>query len=211
MLTGVILAAGEANRMGDLKQLLKWEKDNTILGKTIDNLLQAEIIDEQLKIVVGAEKEKIKNYLEKKYSSQLEQGIIKIIENDDYKQGMMSSIKKALAELEADNQYLLFTLADKPFVGPEVYRKLFQKCLELEVEIFQPQYQGQPGHPVIMKNKFRETVLKLEGEGGLRNLFSLMPEKIYHYECNFKEITVDLDFKKEYQKYRTNNFKMRND
>ncbi len=177
MLTGVILAAGEANRMGDLKQLLDWEKDNTILGKTVDNLLQAEIIDEELKIVVGAEKEKVKTYLEQKYSSQLEQGIIKIIEND----------------------------------GPEVYRKLFQKCLELEVEIFQPQYQGQPGHPVIIKNKFRETVLKLEGEGGLRNLFSLMPEKIYHYECNFKEITVDLDFKKEYQKYRTNNFKMRND
>ena len=210
MLTGVILAAGEASRMGDLKQLLEWEKDNTILGKTVDNLLQAEIIDEELILVVGAEKEKVKTYLEQKYSSQLEKGIIKIVENNDYQQGMLSSIKKALAELAADNQYLLFTLADKPFVGPEIYRELFQKCLEFDSEIFLPEYQGQRGHPVIIKNSYRKNVLELEGEGGLRNLFKIMPEKIDHYQCDFKEITVDLDLKKEYQKYRSNNYQLTN-
>lgn len=211
MLTAVVLAAGEGSRMGDLKQLLEWEKTNTILGKTVDNLLQSGIIDEELKLVVGAEKQRVKKYLERKYSSQLKQGIIKIVENDDYQQGMMSSIKKALTELKTGNQYLLFTLADKPFVGPEIYKELFLKCLELEAEIFLPEFKGQKGHPVIIKNKFRETVLKLEGEGGLRNLFSLMPENIEHYKCNYKEITVDLDLKKDYQKYKNNNFKLKND
>jgi len=208
MLTAVVLAAGKASRMGDLKQLLEWEKDNTILGKTVDNLLQAEIVDEELKIVVGAEKEKVKRYLEKKYSCELSQGTIKIVENDNYRQGMMSSIKKALAELKTGNQYLLFTLADKPFIGPKIYREFYQKFLELEAEIFLPEYQGQPGHPVIIKSKFRKTILKLEGEAGLRNLFSLKPEKIYHYDCDFKEITVDLDFKEVYQKYRSSSFKL---
>ncbi|MFN2340395.1 MAG: NTP transferase domain-containing protein [Halanaerobium sp.] len=210
MLTGIILAAGEASRMGELKQLLDWEAQNTILGKTIDNLLAAEIVDEELLVVVGAQKQKVKNYLREKYSSELKRAELKIVENDDYQKGMMSSVKKALTELAAGNQYLLFTLADKPFIGPKIYREFFQKCLELEAEIFLPEYQGQPGHPVIIKNKFRKTALKLEGEGGLRNLFALMPDKIYHYACDFKEITVDLDFKKDYQKYRSNNFELKN-
>ncbi|MFW5735919.1 MAG: nucleotidyltransferase family protein [Halanaerobium sp.] len=208
MLTAVILAAGEAERMGELKQLLDWKEQNTILGKTVDNLLAAEIVDEELKIVVGAERERVIKYLKGKYRAELKKGIIKIVVNDDYQQGMMSSVKKALTDLRAENQYLLFTLADKPFIGPDIYRSLFQKCLELEAEIFLPEYQGEKGHPVIIENKFREIALKLEGEGGLRNLFALMPEKICHYPCSYTEITVDLDFKEEYQKYKTNNFSL---
>lgn len=207
MLTAVILAAGEASRMGELKQLLDW-KGNTILGRTIDNLLQSEIVDEELIIVVGAEKEKLKKYLKKKYWSKLETGFLKIVENDDYQQGMISSVKKALTELAEDNEYILFTLADKPFIGPEIYREFYQKCLQFDSEIFLPEYQGQKGHPVIIKNKLRETALKLEGEGGLRNLFALKPEKIDHYSSNYREITVDIDYKKEYRKYKANNFNL---
>ncbi|MEC9490060.1 MAG: nucleotidyltransferase family protein [Halanaerobiales bacterium] len=210
MLTAVVLAAGEAKRMGELKQLLEWEAENTILGKTIDNLLTAEIVDEELKVVIGAEKRRIKNYLLDKYRTELKNGIIKIVENDNYQQGMMSSIKKALTELPAGNQHLLFTLADKPFIGPEIYREFYQKYLELEAEIFLPQYQGQKGHPVIIKNKFRKKVLKLKGESGLRNLFDLVPRKIYRYSSDYREITVDLDFKEVYQKYRKNNFRLKN-
>lgn len=209
MLTAVVLAAGEAKRMGQLKQLLDWEEENTILGKTIDNLLAAEIVDEELKVVVGAEKEKVKKYLLRKYRTELKNGILKIVENDDYQKGMMSSVKKALTQLPAENQYLLFTLADKPFIGPEIYSEFYQKCLELEAEIFLPEYQGQKGHPVLIKNKFRKIVLKLEGEAGLRNLFDLVPEKIYRYPSDYQEITVDLDFKELYQKYRSNNFKLK--
>ena len=155
MLTAVILAAGEAERMGELKQLLDWEEQNTILGKTVDNLLAADIVDEELKIVVGAEKERVVRYLKRNYRTELKKGIIKIVVNDEYQQGMMSSVKKALAQLAAANHYLLFTLADKPFISSEIYREFFQKCVELEAEIFLPEYQGQKGHPVIIKNKFR--------------------------------------------------------
>jgi molybdenum cofactor cytidylyltransferase len=209
MLTAVVLAAGEAKRMGELKQLLEWEKENTILGKTIDNLMAAEIVDEELKVVIGAQKKRIRSYLEKKYYSELKSGILKIIENDDYKRGMMSSVKAALYELPQDNQYLLFTLADKPFIGPEIYKEFYQKCLELKSDIFLPEYQGQKGHPVLIKNCFREEALKLKGEGGLRNLFAVFPDKIFHYSSDQPEITVDLDLKKDYQKYKENNYKLR--
>jgi molybdenum cofactor cytidylyltransferase len=206
MLTAVVLAAGEGSRMGELKQLLDWEAENTILGRTIDNLLAAEIVDEELIIVIGAEKEKLKSYLKEKYSCQLKNGYLKIIENDEYQRGMMSSVKKALLELTAANQYLLFTLADKPFIGPEIYRDFFAEFMKQKVEIFLPEYRGQPGHPVIIKNKYKELALKLEGKGGLRNLFALIPEKVFHYLSNCPEITVDLDYREDYQKYKDNNY-----
>ena len=208
MLTAVVLAAGEANRKGELNQLLDWGKNNTILGKTIDNLLESEIVDEEIKIVIGAQKKKLRKYLQKKYNSELKSGVIKIIENDDYQRGMMSSVKKALYELAEENQYLLFTLADKPFIGPEIYSKFFRKCLELKADIFLPEYQGQKGHPVIIKNFFREEALKLEGEGGLRNLFAVFPDRICYYASDQPEITVDIDYKKDYQKYKENNYEL---
>ena len=206
MLTGVVLAAGKAKRMGELKQLLDWGNQNTILGKTVDNLLAAKIVDEELKIVVGAEKEKVIKYLREKYSTELKSGDLKIVENENYQKGMMSSVKKALTELPASNQYLLFTLADKPFIAPEIFSEFYQKCRKIDPKIFRPEYQGVKGHPVIIKNELKEKVLKLKGKKGLRNLFKLMPENIYHYHCNYREIIIDLDYKKDYEKFKSNNF-----
>ncbi|RCW62351.1 nucleotidyltransferase family protein [Halanaerobium sp. ST460_2HS_T2] len=207
MLTAVILAAGEASRMGELKQLLEWENKNTILGKTVDNLLAAEIVDEELQIVVGAQKLRVVNYLQKKYRSELNSGIIRIIENDNYQKGMMSSVKKSLNSLLESNQHLLFTLADKPFIGPGIYREFYQKYLELKADIFVPEYHGQKGHPVIIKNSLKNIALKLEGEGGLRNLFAVMPDRIHYHLSNYQEITIDIDLKQDYWKYRNNDHK----
>jgi molybdenum cofactor cytidylyltransferase len=207
MLTAVILAAGEASRMGELKQLLEWENKNTILGKTVDNLLAAEIVDEELQIVVGAQKLRVVNYLQKKYRSELNSGIIRIIENDNYQKGMMSSVKKSLNNLLESNQHLLFTLADKPFIGPDIYREYYQKYLELKADIFVPEYHGQKGHPVIIKNSLKNIALKLEGEGGLRNLFAVVPDRIHYYLSDYQEITIDIDLKQDYWKYRNNNYK----
>ena len=63
MYTAIILAAGEADRMGKLKQLLPW-KDKTILETVIDNVLAREYIDDEIRVVLGAEAERVKKKID---------------------------------------------------------------------------------------------------------------------------------------------------
>lgn len=211
MLTAVILAAGEAERMGELKQLLEWKNGNTILGKSLDNILEAGIVDEEIIIVLGAEKERIKKYLRENYFKEINSGIIRVLENDNYQQGMMSSVKIALNALLEKNEYILFTLADKPFIKAEIYQEFYQEFLAKKPAVFLPEFKEQQGHPVIIKNELKEKALKLEGEEGLRKLFALIPEKIYHYPSKNKEITVDIDYQEDYKNYRDKNFRIRSE
>lgn len=208
MLTAVVLAAGEANRMGELKQLLEWKEDSTILTATVDNLLQAEIVDEEILIVLGSQKERVKTYLAEEYAAEISAGSIRILENQNYKNGMMSSVKTALRNLNRKNKYLLFTLADKPFIGPEIYQEFYQKFLEIKLPILLPIYKGRKGHPVFIKNELKAEALKLSGKGGLRNLLQIMPDQVYRYQSNQREITVDIDYKEVYQKFKQNNFEL---
>lgn len=194
--------------MGELKQLLEWKDKSTILSTVVDNLLRAEIVDEEILIVLGSQKERVKTYLFEKYAAEITAGKIRILENPDYKKGMMTSVKTALRNLKPENKQLLFTLADKPFIGPEIYQEFYRKFLEIKLPILLPIYQGKKGHPVFIKNELKAEALKLSGRGGLRNLLAIMPDKIYRYQSNQREITVDIDYKEVYQKFKQNNFKL---
>lgn len=209
MITGVILAAGEAERMGELKQLLKWKGNNTILSQSINNLLAAGIVDDQLLIITGAESNRVENYLELNYLDQLNSDRIKIIKNQDYERGMLTSVKIALKNICSDSSYILFTLADKPFISAEIYQSLYQAFLRKKPDIFLPVYKKQKGHPVILKRTLIKKSLKLNGRGGLRNLFKLVPHRIYYYNCKYPQIITDIDYKNEYQKYKNSGFDFR--
>lgn len=209
MLTGIILAAGEGERMGELKQLLPWNNENTILGSSIDNLLASKIIDEQLIIVLGAESARIIKYLEKKYLQLIEDGSMQIIVNEDYHNGMMSSVKKALKIVGRKSRYLLFTLADKPFISPESYQSLYKAALRKRADIFVPKYRNKKGHPVFLKRTLVNKASTLSGKGGLKNLMEIMPNRVYYYPFSSPEITIDLDYKRDYLKYKNNDFKIK--
>ena len=209
MLTAVILAAGKAERMGELKQLLSWEENNTIMGKVIDNLLAADIIDDQLRIVLGAEKEKIHGYLSNKYKSNLISDKIALIHNPDYEKGLLTSVKIALKDLPEDTEHILFTLADKPFITAKIYKEVYNEFLNRSPAVMLPKYNGTKGHPVIIKSSLAASVFELEGEGGLKILFQKMPEKVHNYSCSHPEILKDLDYKKDYLYYLNNNFKLK--
>jgi len=195
LITAIILAAGEGSRMGKLKQLLPWG-DKTIMDTVIDTVRKAKYVD-QIVVVVGAEKERMKKHLiEKNYAA------VKIVENINYQQGMMSSVQTGLKVLPESCQYIMFVLADKPLLTTEIVEEIIEEFLAKKPPIILPIYQGKKGHPVIIKKELIEKIMELEGEGGLRHLFEIYPEKIHYFPLSDQKITIDIDNPKQYDRYK---------
>ena len=100
----IVLAAGCSKRMGQAKQLLKWQ-GKTMLQHCLDKLTPCDV---EIILVLGAYASEIKRTLKQHY---------KIIENPQWQSGMGSSIVLAMEELNEKDQAVMVILADQPAVS----------------------------------------------------------------------------------------------
>ncbi|MBF8438132.1 nucleotidyltransferase family protein [Halanaerobiaceae bacterium Z-7014] len=195
MISAIILAAGEASRMGKLKQLLPWE-DSTILGTVIKNIQESRL-EGQIRVVLGAESDRIKRELSD-YNCQF-------LTNPDYTRGMFSSVMTGIQNLPETTTGLLFMLADQPLVTTGIYNKLINYFKEEEPLLLVPSYKKRRGHPLIISAELIPEIHKLgedgDPEGGLRSLLDKYEDDIEYYNVDKEGVIIDLDYYEDYQKY----------
>ena len=195
MISAIILAAGEASRMGRLKQLLPWG-ESTILGTVINNIQESEL-DGQVRVVLGAESERIKAELSD-YNCQF-------LTNPDYTRGMFSSVMIGIKDLPQDTTGLLFMLADQPLVTTDIYNQLINYFKKEEPLLLVPSYNQRRGHPLIISAELIPEIYKLREdgvpEGGLRALLDKYEDEIEYYNLDQEGVIIDLDYYEDYQKY----------
>src|SRR6056297_1264403 len=196
MYTAVILAAGEADRMGKLKQLLPW-KEKTVLETVIDNVLDSDYIDDEVRVVLGAEAERIKKKLTN-YSD----ARFRIKENPDYEEGMSSSIKKGVEELSKNTKTLLVFLADQPLITADVFDNIIKEFEKSSLDIIQPVYNEKLGHPVLISIDYLSKIKKLKGTMGLKPLLEKYSKEVYYFPIDNKKIIIDLDYYDDYLYYK---------
>jgi len=196
-MSGIILAAGESKRMGELKQLLPF-KNSTIIETVIDNLSSAKL--NELIVVLGCEAERITERIKHKP--------IRIAYNSDYKQGMLTSVKCGLrAAVEGANcdatsdrkDAILVALVDQPFLTTELIDKVIKEFCIGEKGIVLPSCDYKRGHPVIIDLKYKDEILNLEGEdAGLRDVIRAHPEDIFYVEVDTNAVIRDIDYREDY-------------
>src|ERR1700761_1556804 len=108
MTAAIILAAGESSRLGQPKQNLLF-KGQTLLQRTVDSALQSEC--KPVIVVLGANDSTI---IPPKETI--------VLYNKDWKEGMASSIRTAINELNKDLSVdkVIIMLCDQPFVKAEL-------------------------------------------------------------------------------------------
>src|SRR6058998_1959722 len=111
MRTAIILAAGESRRMGTLKPLLPFGS-GSVIGQVVRSL-QACPIDAVL-VVVGHRGAEIAAHL-----SDFASFSLRIVENPNYLQGMLTSVQAGMAAAHPDTTLFLIALADQPSIPPE--------------------------------------------------------------------------------------------
>jgi molybdenum cofactor cytidylyltransferase len=187
MLSAILLAAGESQRMGKLKQLMPLDK-STIIEQAIDNL-SSSAADEVI-VVVGYKAEEITKTIATKP--------VKIMVNPSYRQGMSTSIIAGLILVDPQAQAVMLALGDQPLVDSQTINRLIDEFSKHDKGIAVPTYRGKRGHPVIFAIKYKAELLELKGDIGGREIIKRHPEDIIEVAVDSESVITDIDTEDDY-------------
>jgi molybdenum cofactor cytidylyltransferase len=187
--SAVVLAAGMSRRMGTPKQLLRIGGE-TILERTLKNV-RASVVEEII-LVLGFAAESV----EKEISTDR----VTVVRNQEYQQGMGTSLRAGLAAVDARASAALIVLADQPFVRPDTLNRLIACHQESKPQIIIPMYKGFRGNPVLLDRSVFPELKALSGDVGCRAIFGSHTENICKLAVEDVGILLDIDSQEEYQK-----------
>lgn len=190
MISGVILAAGTASRMGKIKQLLPLGPQ-PMLWHVAAAACQSQL-DEVL-VVTGASAEPI--------AAAVNELPLRIIHNPDWQQGQASSLRAGLLSLQPTTEAVMFLLADQPLVTPQLINTLIGEWRSSGKTIVCPRYEARRGNPVLFDlAAWRADLEQLDGDQGARQILAAHPEAIGYLHVATDEIFLDVDTIKDYAK-----------
>ena len=184
-----ILAAGMSKRMGKVNKLLKKINDNTVINHTLINHSESNI--DNINLIVGYEKNLIlDSIINLKFS---------IIENNNYEDGMLSSILAISENIDHNTSGIIISLADMPYVSSNDINKLIKVFNENNQKIICiPEYSGKLGNPILLPVEIYKSLVnekdKLSKDKGLKKIIL---EKKYNYKRVSLSEGVIIDFDTE--------------
>ena len=158
---GVILAAGEASRMGRLKQVLEWEGP-PLVRHAAETALAAGL--SPVVVVVGAQAARV--------AAAVAGLPVRVVEATDWASGQAASVKRGLFEVSTQAGAVVFLLADQPQIPGTLVRSLREAHAQTLSSIVAPLVDGQRGNPVLFDQRTFTDFEMLEGDKGGRALFS---------------------------------------
>jgi molybdenum cofactor cytidylyltransferase len=194
MISAILLAAGESNRMGQPKQLMPFDQ-STIVEGAIDNLLNSAV--SEIIVVLGYRYEEILKTIAGKP--------VKIAINPDYRQGISASIIAGLKQVDKRARAVLIALGDQPFVDSQTISSLVEAFITDNRGIIIPVYQGRRGNPVIFAIKYKGELLNLKGDIGGREIIKRHPDDVLEVAVNCEGVLIDIDTMENYTSMMTFN------
>jgi molybdenum cofactor cytidylyltransferase len=185
----IILAAGESKRMGLPKMLLSFN-GKTMIENVISNVAGSDV--DSIIVVLGAHREMLTALIIK--------SAVKYCYNNNYKEGMLSSVKCGFKNLPSDFKAALVFQGDQPFIAATVINRVIKAYKSSGNGIVIPVYQRKRGHPLLLDSKYRDEIEKLDVSEGLHSLAYRFRDDVLEVETDDPGILRDFD---TYEDYRT--------
>jgi molybdenum cofactor cytidylyltransferase len=194
MIAGIILAAGESQRMGRDKALLTYH-GKTFLETIIQNLNAAGI--EKIAVVLGHHAEVIQ--------AKVNLAATQLVVNHEYPRGQTSSLQLGLETVATDQpDAVILCLVDHPAVPAEVIARLKQHFESTHAPVIIPTHNGERGHPVVIsKALFPELLALSPGEPANAVIRKYRPETLF-LEVADRGILIDVDEPRNYERLEEN-------
>ena len=197
MISAILLAAGESKRMEGENKLIKEINGIPLIKHAIKNILGSAI--DELIIILGHEKLLIENIITKNKK-------IKFIYNENYKNGISSSIKIGLNHISKNSEAFFICLGDMPNVNQNIYNKLikskynYNKKLisDRKKEIIIPVFEEKEGNPILFSRFMREKIMNIDGDYGAKKIIEENKNKILYVPIKSNGITLDFDTKEDF-------------
>lgn len=185
----IILAAGESRRMGFPKMLLDFE-GTTMIENVISNVYKSKV--NKIMVVLGAVREPLVSVIEK--------SDVRYCFNDNYKEGMLSSVICGFKNLPSDHNAVLVFQGDQPLIKSEVINTVIEAYLSSGRGIVIPVHKKKRGHPILIDRKYRDEIEYLNPIKGLRSLAQKFSDDVFEVETDEPGILRDFDTYDEYRK-----------
>jgi molybdenum cofactor cytidylyltransferase len=179
----LILAAGASRRLGQPKQLVRYQ-GATLINRMANEALRANI--GSVTVVTGFNNEAM--------AEEIKGLNVEIVFNDEWQEGIGSSIRNGLRFLldkKPKTNAILLTMVDQPFVDAEHLQKLANAYDPSRPMIIASAYAGTFGVPVLVDNFYFDMLLGLKGDEGGKKIFVNYLKNIV--EIPFIEGSIDID------------------
>jgi CTP:molybdopterin cytidylyltransferase MocA len=185
----ILLAAGRSRRMGAFKPLLPFG-ESTVIECCLESLRSADI--EDIVVVVGHRADDVRK--------QLRDFDLGFSINPDPDSEMSASIALGVERVGPEAEAVLIALVDQPAVSGETIRQLIDEWRRKHVRLIQPEHNGRGGHPVLIDLAYRNELLALDPERGLRALFDANREEVRRVPVASAYVARDMDTWEDYQR-----------
>ena len=167
MSSGLVLAAGGSQRMGQPKQLLP-VSGRPLLGIVVSKVCASRLDD--VVVVLGGHAEEI--------AAAVDLGRARVVVNADFASGMSSSLKAGIAAMGDEIQRVVILLGDQPDVSSE----LIDALIGLQETSGRPaaslSFDGLLHPPVVLDRSLWSGLAELQGDVGCRALIRGRPELV---------------------------------
>ena len=183
-LTAIVLAAGCSTRMQTHNKLLLPWGEKRMLQVVVDTLLTVPF--EKVVVVVGHQNQEVEELL---------QGYaLSMVHNEQYAEGMSTSIRKGVEAVEDPGSGYLLALGDMPWIKKNTVGRLCMTFPRRDTRaITVPTVGGSRGHPVIFGKFYRRELLQLEGDRGAAPLLQKHAGMVVEVPVDDSGILKDVD------------------
>jgi molybdenum cofactor cytidylyltransferase len=189
----VVLAAGVSSRMGKFKPLLP------IDGKPMLEIVLTKVLSFPFQAVIAIVGYKGQELIE---AINLEDVRFNWIINEQFSEGLSSSIKAAIGFGNNETSGVLVFLGDQPLLRTSTIDQILNVIIERGLAqsqcIVQPTYNGTPGHPVFISASMIPYLKTITGDQGAKPIFKFADQHIY-VPIDDEWTILDVDTKQDYQ------------
>lgn len=210
IVAGLLLAAGSSTRMGNANKLLQTIDTQPMIVTVIAELMKSSL--DELCVVTGFQTDRIQRLIEQlSNDGTLTKGKkIYCVENTDFLKGLSTSLKCGIQSLPLAVDAVMVVQADMPKLSAAHFDTLLSAYKITNAKkfacsnsgnaprvdyqkIIAPCYQGRRGNPIIFPRRFFESLKKIQGDQGARQLLKQSADQIVAIKMSDSAVLMDVD------------------
>lgn len=197
MISAIVLAAGESQRMGEQNKLLLPFHGRPLIEHVVQTVCASEA--GEVIVVLGYEADRVREVLDD-YD-------VTCVHNPRFREGMTTSIHAGVRAAAPETDGFMICLSDLPLIEPEELNTLIA-ALEATHRtdgqgIVVPVFQGQRGNPVLFSAHYKPDILAHDGLMGCKGVVKQHRERVVEVEMESDHVLRDIDTPEAYRKLRS--------